>query len=150
MTSPTLFADWDPQEGQRMTAGSTRRAKPSRPTGDPLASIRSDPPANPDLRVRVGRELAEAGAEAAEAAAGLDWSLDVEAVVRALADTGDPFTTDDVWRDVGDCPGDPRALGAVVLRLARAGVISKTGVYVPSTRVGCHARPIPVWRGSIP
>lgn len=57
------------------------------------------------------------------------------------------FTTDDVWEVMGeDRPSEPRALGAVMKAMAKDGVIRATGEYRKSVRVGCHARPVAVWR----
>lgn len=58
------------------------------------------------------------------------------------------FTTDAIWEVLdaaGVKPPEPRALGAVMQKLAREGQIRKTGDYVDSTRPACHGRPIPVW-----
>lgn len=73
-----------------------------------------------------------------------------DAIVRHLARSGVEFTTDDVWSKMtGIFTSEPRALGAVMTRLAKAGIIEKTGIYVASSRVECHARPIPVWVGTV-
>jgi hypothetical protein len=69
-----------------------------------------------------------------------------EVMARALARSHLPFTTDDLW-DVVDAPREPRAMGAVITRLARAGVIRKTGRYVQSSRRANHARPLCEWVG---
>ena len=77
-----------------------------------------------------------------------EWLLWAErAVVEAAADNR--FTTDDVWHLLDawrvEAPHEPRALGAVMRRMARVGVIRSTGEYVKSERVECHGRPIVVW-----
>ena len=60
------------------------------------------------------------------------------------------FTSDDVWHwlEVWDVesPREPRALGAVIRKMARDGQIRSTGDFVKSTRAECHGRPVAVWR----
>lgn len=83
-----------------------------------------------------------------EAHAAPDWMTACRAVVLRVA-AGHEFTTDHVWAWllVNEAKThEPRAMGAVLRQLAREGVIVKTGVYRPSKRRECHARPIPVWR----
>ena len=81
------------------------------------------------------------------------WIDRVTRVVMYVASINeDGFTTDDVWqycetRGIPQ-PAEPRALGAIMLRLTREGSIAKTGRYVTSRRKACHARPIPVWRST--
>lgn len=78
------------------------------------------------------------------------WIDRVTRVVMYLASVQpDGFTTDDVWnycetRGIPQ-PAEPRALGSIILKLAREGHIRKSGNYVTSKRRACHARPIPVW-----
>lgn len=71
-------------------------------------------------------------------------------VMHVAAEHPEGFTTDDVWHECERSgiaqPAEPRALGAIMLRLARDSSIHKTGRYVTSRRKACHARPIPVWR----
>ncbi len=60
------------------------------------------------------------------------------------------FTTDDVWEHL-DKLGmtgqvhDNRALGPVMLRMCKQGIIKDTKEYYPSKRR--HCAPIKVWRG---
>lgn len=71
------------------------------------------------------------------------------AYIRGLP-AGRIFTTDDVWAHLylagADQTHEPRAMGPVVLRASRDGLIEKTGTYVNTQRPGSHARPIPRWR----
>ncbi len=80
-----------------------------------------------------------------------NWLRAAETSVRWLARSlPNGFTTDDVWQHL-DTLGmtgqvhDNRALGPVMLRFAKAGIIVATGNYVPSARR--HCAPIKVWRG---
>ena len=76
------------------------------------------------------------------------WATDIENIITGLAT--DTFTTDDVWQAASDAnldvPHEPRALGAILHRLARQQVIVATDRYVASLRPACHRRPIRVWR----
>lgn len=95
-------------------------------------------------RARADRDQAMATVDAN--ALGV-WKRAAAQVIANLAATGREFTTDDVMdalaaqrHDVHD----PRALGPVVMRAKRAGLIRHTG-YTPSRRR--HASPIPVYVG---
>jgi NAD(P)-dependent dehydrogenase (short-subunit alcohol dehydrogenase family) len=80
-----------------------------------------------------------------------NWLRAAETAVNWLAKSRlNGFTTDDVWQRLDDMGmtgqvHDNRALGPVMLRQARAGVIVSTGHYAPSHRR--HCAPIKVWRG---
>lgn len=77
------------------------------------------------------------------------WLRGIEAEVLACARDGE-FTSDDVWRRVSARPelatDEPRALGNVLRRMARAGTIVATGEWRRSSRAACHGRPVQVWR----
>lgn len=74
------------------------------------------------------------------------WKARAEAVVLLLARMRQTFTADDVWAYMTahhqESTHEPRALGAVITRLAKANKIRKVG-YTPSKRR--HAAPIAVW-----
>ena len=74
------------------------------------------------------------------------WLDQAEVIVRSLARSHEPFSTDDVW-DYLAVPPEPRAMGAVINRLSRQGVIRKTGRYIQSSRRENHARPVCQWVG---
>jgi hypothetical protein len=75
------------------------------------------------------------------------WVDDAKAAVMLVACQQADFTTDDVWRALGDVmPPEPRALGAVMKALSKERKIKATGQYRKSVRVECHARPLAVWR----
>lgn len=75
------------------------------------------------------------------------WAAVTRQVVLRLARSGQPFTTDDVWRRVSH-PPEPRALGAVMVALQKAGKIRPRDEWRLSERRECHARPIRVWEGT--
>lgn len=91
----------------------------------------------------------EAAIAKAERGAPTGWLALAEQAVMAAAELG-TFTTDDVWARLGKhgaagTPPEPRALGAVMSKLAKAGRIAATSRYEPSARVACHGRPVRMW-----
>lgn len=76
------------------------------------------------------------------------WATDIQNIILGLAT--DTFTTDDIWQAATDAnlgiPREPRALGAIMHRLAKQHHIIPTETYIPSLRPACHRRPIRVWR----
>lgn len=106
-----------------------------------------DHPAGDEVPVSEwpGGVARDAALDQVEEHANPEWLATAEAYVRRLP-SGLCFTTDDVWDHLGElATHEPRALGAVMMRLAKARVVAKTGNYRPTTRKQAHARPIPVW-----
>lgn len=106
-----------------------------------------------------GRRLRDAGISAAQDNAHPAWMRMMEECLRHCAQYLGEWTNDDVFaefeqraeimRGLGETPPathEPRAFGAVTVKLARQGLIEKTGEYRPSNRKTNHAQPIPVWR----
>jgi hypothetical protein len=86
----------------------------------------------------------------AEDHAHAEWLAFALLTVKHLALLGSEFTTDAVWERLdhyGVTTHEPRAMGAVIKRAVRDGLIVPTGRYVKSARKVNHARPIPVWVG---
>jgi hypothetical protein len=76
----------------------------------------------------------------------LDFARTIALRIAAAQPNG--FTTDAIWEVLdasGVKPPEPRALGAVMKRLADEGLIRKTGEYVDSTRAVCHGRLLAIW-----
>ena len=90
-----------------------------------------------DLAIAEGEENADEG-----------WKKDVHEAILKCVDRLDEFTTDDVWAilDTDDDLADPRAIGAIMQRVQRSGVIAPTDQRRPSARPEAHRRPIRVWR----
>jgi len=88
-----------------------------------------------------------------EANADREWKTAALNAVRWLAANRVEFTSDDVWRllphQSAATTHEPRALGAVMRKAARDGLVRKTDRVVNSTRVECHARPVAVWQSLI-
>lgn len=64
------------------------------------------------------------------------------------------FTTDDVWAVLYEWgiyyAREPRAMGAVMVRGRKEGVISPTDTHTMSKRSACHRRPLRVWISVVP
>jgi hypothetical protein len=56
------------------------------------------------------------------------------------------FTTDYLWEQVDSAPNEPRAMGAVMTKAKKTGLVVATGNYIKSRRAECHARPVMIWR----
>ena len=83
----------------------------------------------------------EALMNATYAAANWDWKQTAYEVVVKLASKQVPFTTDDVWQVLDGLPVETKtrsALGPVLLRCQKDGVIRKTGVLRRSQRAVNH------------
>lgn len=99
--------------------------------------------------VQFNLPLAKAGRDRAltvvDAAADDTWKESANGIVRKVARERSLFTTDDVWRELGN-PREPRAIGAVMQAAKRDGVCVPTNDWALSERVACHARPVRIWR----
>lgn len=79
----------------------------------------------------------------------IDHRKACEAALAAVIAAGEPFTTDDVIKILGDIYAEirePRLLGAVIQAASRAGQIVPTGQWVNSHRVENHGRIVRQWR----
>lgn len=94
----------------------------------------------------AGARRRDAGAAAVDAAVDDEWRTRARARLDQLAATGEPFTADDVVREVG-IPARPNAVGALFLGASRARLIERTGALDLGTRAAQHARRLPVWTG---
>lgn len=80
------------------------------------------------------------------------WLAVAYEAVRTLAATEHTFTSDAVWRLIdwtGATTHEPRAMGAVMKRAVKDGLIEPTGQYRKSERPQCHARPQPIYASRI-
>lgn len=79
------------------------------------------------------------------------WAEHAAAAVKTMA-LNPTFTSDDVWELLDDwClvrPADSRALGQVMQKLKREGVIRPTGTTVPTRQKSRNRAPIAVWVGT--
>lgn len=111
----------------------------------------------PPVKVRVERKRSRDGARQrdegiARASQGSlkEWREAAREAVRRVAANASSLTTDDVWDEL-DRVGmsdvrEPRAMGAVMLSMVKAGVIASTDRTRLSMRPECHRRPVRVWR----
>ena len=117
---------------------------------DAPQSVPTVPPAvTPVPTPSEGSQARDRAMRAVEQNTDPEWSNVAEQVLRDMAASGEPFITDWLWpvlEQAGVVCHDNRALGPIVRRLAKQGVIRKTGVYVPSTRR--HMTPVPEWVGT--
>ena len=85
-----------------------------------------------------------------EAVANLDLAYDgwIDSVIKIILSIPiyQTFTTDYLWEKVEATPNEPRAMGAVMTRAKKEGLVSSTGKYIKSRRPECHARPVMIWR----
>jgi hypothetical protein len=92
---------------------------------------------------------AEDGMARADAHADNAWKQAAEAAVLHVARMRVTFTADDVWRQLAVATAvethEPSALGPILNRLRRQGVIKTTGEFVVSHRASRHAAPLRVW-----
>lgn len=87
----------------------------------------------------LGMEMAAAGAGT--------WIEEASAFVRSYLETHEELFCDDLWAAGLSEPPNAKALGPVILRAAREGLMEKSGNYRPS--VSSHGIPKPVWRSLI-
>jgi hypothetical protein len=92
------------------------------------------------VRARAARDEA---IERVEVSASPEWKARARSAVLRLADELRVFTTDDVWRVIPK-PREPRALGAVMQQLARAGRIKHAG-WAKSAQVSRHHTDVKTW-----
>jgi hypothetical protein len=80
-----------------------------------------------------------------------EWKRHANIIVRELAQTRQPFTTDAVWRELIvrgiEGPHEPRAMGAIMIKLQKIGVIKALEDHRPSAWRLCHRRPKQLWIG---
>ncbi len=84
-----------------------------------------------------------AGSNADEA-----WKDAAYRIVSELARSHKAFTSDEVWQQLskaGYSTPEPRAMGAVMLAAAKAGLIVKSRSYIPTNRTAANRRPVAIW-----
>lgn len=100
--------------------------------------------------VDSGDAAKAAGMAAVEQSAGQGvdaaWQQEAEQAARQLAASGVEFTAETLCERVGRPVSHPNAVGALVSRLARQGVIEAVR-FEASTRTERHGNPNRVWRG---
>ncbi|WP_133638130.1 hypothetical protein [Pseudomonas syringae] len=77
------------------------------------------------------------------------WAELAYGAVINVARTHQEFTPDDIWKTGLQKPIEARALGAVMTRAKREGIIEKTGRVQPTTQVESHGTDITIWKSLI-
>jgi len=78
-----------------------------------------------------------------------NWAEMAYAAVRQVANNQQEFTPDDIWATGLQKPSEARALGGVMRRARKDGVIEKTGRVQPTTQPESHGTDVTVWRSLI-
>ena len=104
-----------------------------------------------DLDFEGSRQAADLAIDRVGQAADPDWLDLAAAAIKHLAETRPAFTSDQVWQQVAGAspPREPRALGVVMRRAAKAGLIEATGRWIASGRVAAHSNPKRIWRSLV-
>ncbi len=92
--------------------------------------------------IRVLRERARLG--------GSRFAEAVGEMIKVAATRHEEFTSDVIWDYLDDIvPNEPRVMGAVFNKIARAGHIEATDRVRASKRRECHGRPVRVWKSKV-
>lgn len=94
----------------------------------------------------AGARARDEGIANAEAGAPTGWSFRAGEAVRYVCQTRSRFTPDDIWETGLEKPPEPRALGPVMLRAAKAGWCERTGELVHSRNPLQHRNMIMTYR----
>jgi hypothetical protein len=80
-----------------------------------------------------------------EANASVEWNAEADAAVRHLCSNRQSITSDDVWALMSSKTHEPRAMGAVMRRAYRDGLIIPIDRWVQTQRASAHKRPVRIW-----
>jgi hypothetical protein len=123
---------------------SMSRGGQSSPVGDSYKAYECD--------AAKGRALRDEGITRSDEAAKAEWKRAADEAVSFCARTRERLTTDDVWRamphEVREVR-EPRAMGAVMIRAAKAGLIVRTSATEESSISRSHRRPKAVWQSLV-
>jgi hypothetical protein len=134
MTKQTSFFDDDDDD-------EAEEPQPQRP-----------PHSRPEKR-RAARAKRDRALDRVEKATTVAWLAAVTLIGINVARAKRELTTDDIWEVIDKRVEDgfltphrePRALGAIMPKLARDGFIEKTNRVQQSIRPQCNARPVAIW-----
>lgn len=105
-----------------------------------------------DHRCKSSQQAKERAIAAAEAHANEQWRETAFVCVWRVARGRRFLTTDHVWLELIEQPvatHEPRAIGAIMQRAMREGMVKPTFSYWPSKRARCHGRPVRVWESLV-
>jgi len=100
----------------------------------------------------IGEALRDDALDKIESKVSEEWKEKVGKIIRGLALTRQPFTSDEVWAGIhseGLTVHDNRALGPMMMKASRSGIVVKTGRTRTSKRPETHASPKAEWVGII-
>lgn len=93
----------------------------------------------------TGHDLRVEGVARVDRATDDNWKTRCDFVIRRMAQSGLPFTAEDVREQVGD-PAHPNAIGSRFLKANKGGVIARVG-YRTARRPEAHARVVAIYKG---
>lgn len=131
-------------EAKRPSSMSSDGSPP--PTGDSYEATSFEPDA------ARGGALRDEGITRSDEAAKAEWKRAADEAVSFCARTRERLTTDDVWRAMPHGVREvrePRAMGAVMIRAAKAGLIVRTSATEESSISRSHRRPKAVWQSLV-
>ena len=147
--SPCTTCGWVIPEGDEwcMRCGVFVDAEPE-PEPEPDAGQPRQAPAGFDAS--AGERALQAALVDVEHGADPEWQAAVWLALRAVIARAVEFTTDEVWLVLAErgvpAPREPRALGPIMRQAVMLGLAESTGAMKKSVRVGCHRRPVAVYR----
>lgn len=97
----------------------------------------------------TGRDAKQEAIERVDRNADKTWKDEAYRLIIDVARKNREFTTDDVWSAGLPNTHENRALGAVMMRVAKEGLIERAGHWKKATRVAAHDRPMAVWTSRI-
>jgi hypothetical protein len=108
----------------------------------------------PDQRRKAGSPRpAQAARDQAvaccEQGADQDFLLRADTAVQRVAGRQAFLTSDDVWAELREQPREPRVMGPIMMRAAKAGIITATNQWRQSESATNHGRPQRVWRSNL-
>lgn len=121
-------------------------AKPKAEEAGPSPVLRSVAPP------KTGDQLRDEAVERVDLAASEEWKAAAWDAVKSVSGRLAYFTTDDVWealRESAVSTHENRAMGAVMTRARKAGLIFPTDEWRKSNRPECHSNPKRVWRRTL-
>jgi len=105
------------------------------------------------LDLDAALETRDAAVDAAGANADVTWFQQAYQAVENLAHSRHRFIVDDVWKVLAQMgvekPVEARAMGAVLRRAQREGIIEPTGGLRRSAQVQCHGNRRQVWKSLV-
>lgn len=115
-----------------------------KPTAEPKESEQS--------RRRRARRLRDEAVALVGEAADSTWTQAAIAAAEKMVQTRSTFTTDDIWEELegsGLTTHERRAMGAIMLKLRRRGLVRHTDRTRKSSRPVNHYRPLTVWESTL-